>query len=99
MIALIKRRLEIESIFSFQARWREELVVTGPGGGFVLELTMGVLTAYLPTEAAWRLNAPEWATDLWPTLKAELEDWCADSKTSTFALGQHPISNCALPAL
>ena len=64
------------SVFSFQPKWREELVCTGPGGSFVLELTMGVLAAYLPTEEAWGSKAPVWARDLWPVLKVELEAWC-----------------------
>ena len=63
-------------VFSFLPRWKEELVVTGPGGTFILELPMGVLTAYLPTEEAFRNKAPEWARELWPQLREELEDWC-----------------------
>lgn len=34
--------------FRFAPRWKEELVVTGPGGAFILDLPMGVLTAVLP---------------------------------------------------
>jgi len=62
--------------FRFTARWKEELVVTGPGGSFILELPMGILTARLPTEQAWPTVAPNWAVDLWPVLKTELEQWC-----------------------
>jgi len=65
--------------FTFQGRWKEELVVTGPGGSFVLELPMGILRAYLPTEASWHRKAPDWASDLWPILRSELEDWCRAS--------------------
>jgi hypothetical protein len=57
-------------------RLRMALVVTGPGGAFVLELTMGVLTAYLPTEAACATSAPQWASHLWPARRDELEAWC-----------------------
>ena len=64
------------STFTFRGRWREELVCTGPGGSFILELAMGVLTAYLPTENVWREKGPAWARDLWPTLRIELEAWC-----------------------
>jgi len=67
-------------VFSFKPRWKEQLVVRGPGGAFVLELPMGILSAYLPTEAAWREKAPDWVLDLWPQLKAELEEWCRDHK-------------------
>lgn len=62
--------------FTFQPRWKEELVCTCHGGSFVLELTMGRLGAYLPTEDAWKLKSPLWARDLWPELKSELEAWC-----------------------
>lgn len=65
------------SLFEFQPRWKEELVVTGPGGMFVLDLPMGVLSAYLPTEAEWKKRAPAWAADLWPELKQALELWCS----------------------
>jgi hypothetical protein len=67
-----------EQVFRFQTRWKEELVVSGAGGSFVLELPIGVLSAYLPTEAEWELRAPEWSRSLWPTLKRELEDWCIE---------------------
>lgn len=63
-------------MFEFKPRWKEELVCTGPGGTFVLELPMGVLSAYLPTEAVWREKAPVWARALWPALHDELAAWC-----------------------
>lgn len=66
-------------MFRFTARWKEELVVVGPGGSFILELPMGILTARLPTEQVWPTVAPVWAVDLWPVLKAELERWCTAS--------------------
>lgn len=68
------------SVFTFQARWKEELLCTGPGGTFVLELPMGILSAYLPTEDVWKQNAPVWARDLWPTLRVELAEWCTANK-------------------
>jgi hypothetical protein len=67
-----------EQVFRFQTRRKEELVVSGVGGSFVLELPIGVLSAYLPTEAEWERRAPEWARSLWPTLRRELEDWCIE---------------------
>lgn len=70
--------------FSFSPRWKEELVVTGPGEAFVLELPMGALSAYLPTEAAWRGRAPPWAVDLWPILRDELEQWCRNNNAGVF---------------
>jgi hypothetical protein len=66
-------------MFKFRPRWKEELLVEGPGGSFVLELPMGVLTALLPTEEAWKQKAPAWAVTHWPMLKSELEQWCRES--------------------
>lgn len=66
-----------ERVFDFLPRWKEELVVTGPGGAFILDLPMGILSAYLPSEVAWRRQAPAWAKDLWPVLRDELQAWCA----------------------
>lgn len=68
------------SEFKFQPRWKEELVVTGSGGSFILELPMGILSAYLPTEKVWVQKAPSWAKDLYPELKNELEAWCKENK-------------------
>jgi len=68
------------SVFKFEPRWKEELVVTGQGGSFVLELPMGVLSAYLPTEGAWEKKSPPWAKGLWSALKEELESWCKENK-------------------
>jgi hypothetical protein len=53
-----------EQLFRFQPRWKEELVVSGEGGSFVLELPMGVLSAHLPTEEEWERRAPDWARSL-----------------------------------
>ena len=64
-------------MFQFQPRWKEELVVTGPGGMLVLEHPMGVPTVYLPTEREWQRRAPAWAGSMYPALKDELEAWCS----------------------
>ena len=63
-------------MFTFQSRWKEELVCTTPEGSFVLTLTMGVLTAHLPTKLAWFDKAPDWAKNLWPILYEDLVIWC-----------------------
>lgn len=68
--------------FKFQPRWKEELVCTGPGGSFVLELPMGILSAYLPTEEVWRDKGPDWAKGLWPVLHDELLEWCRKNKVN-----------------
>jgi hypothetical protein len=68
------------SEFKFQPRWKEELVVTGSGGSLILELPMGILSAYLPTEEIWSQKAPSWAKGLYHELKSELEAWCMENK-------------------
>ena len=62
--------------FAFQPRWKEELVVTGPGGSLVRYFPMGVPAAVLPSEERWASVAPDWASGRWPLLKDELEHWC-----------------------
>jgi len=78
------KRSATRTVFQFKARWKEELVVTGPGGSFILELPMGVLSAYLPTEDVWRVKAPAWAVHLWSVLKSELEVWCLENHAQLF---------------
>jgi hypothetical protein len=73
-----------EPIFRFQPRWKEELVVSGSGGSFLLDLPMGVLSACLPSEAAWKEHGPAWARDLWPELKRDLEAWCLANEADLF---------------
>lgn len=65
--------------FKFQAKWKEELIVTGEGGNFILELLMGELTVYLPTEKTWRNKSPDWVKDNYIELKEELEQWCFEN--------------------
>jgi len=78
-------RPKTPSIFRFRPQWKEELVVKGPSGSFILDLTIGVHTAYLPSEQNWRKNGPDWARDLWPVLKIELEVWCKKNN-ATFVI-------------
>ncbi len=66
----------VNSIFKFQPRWKELLVVNGFDGEFNLEYSMGIPTIYLPTEVVWLQNAPEWAKNYYTELKTELEIWC-----------------------
>ena len=37
----------MDKLFRFHPRWKEELVCTGPGGSFILELPMGELCAMI----------------------------------------------------
>lgn len=70
--------------FTFHPRWKEELLVVGPGGEFILELPMGVLSAYLPTQEAWQSKSPAWALELWPVLRTELEAWCKENNAKFY---------------
>lgn len=60
----------------FQPRWKEELVCTLDGNTFIIELTMGVLKVYLPTEARWEAFAPGWAQGQWQRVQSDLSTWC-----------------------
>ena len=62
--------------FTFQPRWKEELVVSCTDGGFVLEHPMGISTVILPAQEVWVGSAPGWAIKAYPTLKQELSEWC-----------------------
>lgn len=68
--------MSAEPIFRFLPQWKEELVVAGPGGRFILMFWMGIPTISLPPEADWQEAAPDWARSLWQPLHDELVDWC-----------------------
>ncbi len=80
-----------ETVFQFEPRWKEELVVTGPGGAFVLEMPMGILSVNLPSAAAWAETAPDWARDLRPVLHAELTQWCLDHHADLYVSHSHGV--------
>ncbi|MDR3419436.1 MAG: hypothetical protein P4L83_24930 [Nevskia sp.] len=67
-------------VFTFAPRWKEELVCTCAQGSFVLEMTMGGDTVYLPPGEKWRKLAPEWAKEHWSTLHEQLAKWCAGQR-------------------
>ena len=50
------------------------------GRTFVIELTMGVLTVYFPTQSTWEAFAPEWAANQWQRVKDDLSAWCEQQK-------------------
>jgi hypothetical protein len=64
--------------FTFQSRWKEELVCSCPLGKLVLEMPMGVPSVYMPTEQVWKDSAPAWASPYWQALHAQLAKWCTD---------------------
>jgi hypothetical protein len=44
--------------FEFTPRWKEELVCECADGRLVVEITMGILHVYFPSEARWSRDAP-----------------------------------------
>ena len=46
------------------------------GRQFIIELTMGAMAAYLPTESRWEAAAPDWAKGQWDRVKGDLSAWC-----------------------
>ncbi len=60
-------------VYTFSPRWKEELVCSCPTGRLVLELTMGILTIYFPTQKNWRRLAPSWAKNLHDEIHTALE--------------------------
>jgi hypothetical protein len=62
--------------YTFQARWKEQLVCCAGAQQFVLEFPMGIPTIYLPTKSRWRTVAPAWASDHWDYLYDQLGRWC-----------------------
>ena len=69
-------------MFSFQPRWKEELIVSVADGSFMLELAGSPLIAALPTEERWRERVPTWAKELWPQLHLELAAWCQENNVT-----------------
>ena len=65
-----------DGVFTFQPRWKEELVCSCARGSFVLEMPTGVVTVYLPTAERWPAVAPGWAKEDWAVVHRELAAWC-----------------------
>ena len=65
-----------DGVFTFQLRWKEELVCSCSRGSFVLEMPMGITTVYLPTAERWPAVAPGWAKEDWTVVHRELAAWC-----------------------
>jgi len=69
-----------DPVFKFQARWKEELICSSSHGSFILEMPMGIVSVYLPTESVWERVAPEWAKTFWETIHKQLSEWCVKEK-------------------
>lgn len=59
----------------YEPRWKEMLDGFYGKHKFVVELTMGRLHVYFPTEATWKQTAPDWAKDLWDQAQREASEW------------------------
>lgn len=64
----------------FRPEWKELLVGSMDGKEFTIELTMGVLTVYFPTNEKWEASAPDWAKHQWERVRADLAIWCGQQK-------------------
>jgi hypothetical protein len=66
----------------FQPKWKEDLVGTMDGRRFVVEITMGILTVYFPTQSKWEASAADWASHQWERVREDLAAWCQQQKMS-----------------
>lgn len=69
----------------YEPKWKEELVGVLDGNRFVVELTMGRLHVYFPTESAWESSAPVWAKGKYMLARDAAEKW-ADENESGFTV-------------
>ena len=75
-----EHRMATKPTMQFQPRWKEESVCSMDGRSFVIELTMGILTAYFPTRSTWEASAPDWAKHQWERARDALADWCSQQQ-------------------
>jgi len=62
----------------YHPKWKETLVGSIEENIFYVEMTMGTLHVYFPTEEAWNASAPLWARDKWEAAKEAAKDWCRE---------------------
>jgi hypothetical protein len=67
--------------YTFEPRWKEEMICVNEGGKFILYYAMGIPTVYLPPETEWASVAPDWAKDHWNALHPRLIAWCGENRT------------------
>ncbi len=63
-------------MYKFQARWKEELVCSGPMGEFILDLPMGILTVCIPDKNVWDAKFPGFDFD---DFKRQVEAWALNN--------------------
>ena len=71
----------METEITYNARWKELLVGRIGENCFHVELSMGTLHVYFPTEKIWDDFAPPWAKGKWGTAKEAVELWCVKENT------------------
>ena len=86
--------MKINAEYTFGLRWKEELVATIPGGGFVIGAPMGVLSVDFPTEATWERFCPEWARGRWAEVRDAIEKWGAQQNIPIYIEGAAWIEFC-----
>jgi len=62
--------------YTFCPRWKEELVCKTDQGSFVIDMPMGEVCVYAPTEVAWDRQIPHWNRNDYGNFIEELEQWC-----------------------
>ncbi len=79
-----------EPIFTFEPRWKEELVCSCPLGSLLLSMPMGVVSVRLPSEESWSSSAPEWAKPHWQSFRRQLREWC-DQQGVPLSYTENPV--------
>ncbi len=72
--------MENKGTIYYHAAWRETLIGTYEEHHFHVELTMGKLHVYFPSEQKWIKTSPEWAADLWKDAVDTARKWCEKEK-------------------
>ena len=73
--------------FTYQSKWKEELVGSYGEHKFIVELTIGKLEVYFPEETKWESVAPTWAKGKWAEVRDDARDWC-ESQSIPFVIDQ-----------
>ena len=61
----------------YRAKWKELLVGLIGNHSFSVEMTMGTLHVYFPTEEKWNESAPQWAIGQYGIAREEVINWCS----------------------
>ena len=61
--------------FSYEPKWKEELIGTCGENSFAVEITMGKSHVYFPLESTWEQKAPAWAKGKWREAREQAEAW------------------------